>query len=197
MAGSATIGSWDCVGQQAQAELAPGASAAALLAVIERVEADASLAGDDLELELARTPAASLAVRIDALGCGNAAMERDMHDALKAEDHPQILYTLTQVHGVSVQREGDEAAPVFVLDTAGELSLAGEARAVKMAVHVRRAGEHRLAVLGSKELNMRDFGVEPPTALLGLIRANPNVEVVFDLVVEPAVDEEQERDEAQ
>ena len=192
LAGSATIGSWDCAGQRAEAELVPGAPLAALLALVERVEQDGSLTAERLELELERSPAASLAVRIAALNCGNAKMERDMHEALKAEAHPQILYALNKVRQVRIERQGgdvgeDEQEVVFVIDTVGELSLAGVSQEVEMAVRVRRVGEHRFAVLGSKALSMHDFDIEPPTALLGLIRAHPQVEVVFDLVVEPAV----------
>ena len=191
LAGRATIGSWDCVGQRAEAELVPGAPLKALIALVERVEADPSLTADELALDLKRAPAASLAVRIDALGCGNQAMERDMHDALKAEAHPEIRYTLADVNAVRLEREadGDESTPfVFLIDTVGELSLAGVTQEVQMQVEVRRVGDHRFAVLGSKRLNMHDFDIEPPTALLGLIRADPQVEVVFDLVVEPAVE---------
>ncbi|MEX0886377.1 MAG: YceI family protein [Phycisphaeraceae bacterium] len=188
LAGSATIGSWDCIGQTAQAAFTPGASVDALRDAVDQVEMGLQRGGAvpaAVDLRREHTPRASLNVRIDSLGCGNAAMERDMHDALKADEHPEIRYELDEVADVQWSLGDDGERGVFVVDTLGRLSLAGHTETIEMQVRVERVGPGRYTLLGRKQIDMKTFGIEPPSALFGLIRADPQVTVVFDLVVEP------------
>lgn len=42
-----------------------------------------------------------------------------------------------------------------------------------------------IQLTGSKKLNMKDFGMEPPTAVLGTIKVGPEVTVNFNLTISP------------
>ncbi|MGH9361260.1 MAG: hypothetical protein ACRD2T_05030, partial [Thermoanaerobaculia bacterium] len=44
-----------------------------------------------------------------------------------------------------------------------------------------RLGLGRYRITGALELKMTDFGIQPPTALMGLIRAGDGLRVRFDL----------------
>lgn len=198
LAGSATIGSWDCTAYEARGALIPGATISEIHRVIDHIDARLNngekIEADDVELPLDRPPLALLQVRVEALSCGNAGMEKDMRKALKASDHPHIQYELERVVDVRWELSQETARPVFHLTTRGQLTLAGEKRTVPMDVRVERLDEGRFAVVGAKTLDMADFNIEPPSAFFGLIRADSAVTVVFDLVVEPKV-ETQETDE--
>ncbi|MEX0653472.1 MAG: YceI family protein [Phycisphaeraceae bacterium] len=189
LAGSATVGSWDCAGYQAHATFAPGTEIRKLHAWIDHLETDLANNGrsemNGTALPLAHAPRASLQMAIEALGCGNAAMERDMQGALKASEHPDITYELDRVVDVQWELSPETERPVFHLTTQGHLSLAGQSQPIEMDVRIERVEEARFALLGRKELDMADFDIQPPSALFGLIRAHPTVTVVFDLVVEP------------
>ncbi|MFA9478135.1 YceI family protein [Phycisphaerales bacterium AB-hyl4] len=189
LAGSATIGSWDCAGYQAESTFTPGAKIDTFHEVIDHIQARLR-DGDEVDpdhaaVTLDHDPIATIQVRIDSLGCGNSAMERDMQGALKADDHPDIHYELDRVVGVTWSLSSETNRPVLHVATEGYVSLAGERQAVEMDVRIERVDEHRFTVLGSKKLDMRDFDVKPPSALFGLIRADPAVTVIFDLIVEP------------
>ena len=40
---------------------------------------------------------------------------------------------------------------------------------------------------GSEEILLTDYGIDPPTALLGLIRTGDRITIEFDMVVSPTM----------
>jgi polyisoprenoid-binding protein YceI len=104
-------------------------------------------------------------------------MNRDMYEALKASSHPEIGFLLDGVEVVDSNPDGDE----YNLRATGRLSLAGEERQVTLSVRGTNLPDGRLRATGAVDLLMSDFGITPPTALLGLVRARDQITVAFDL----------------
>ncbi|NBC18616.1 MAG: YceI family protein [Bacteroidetes bacterium] len=126
-----------------------------------------------------RQPQAELTVPVHALDCGKDRMNEDLYEAIGASEHPTIRYRLDEAD--LLERVGEDT---YRLRTRGWLSLAGEERPIEMTVVGKRIGDGQYAVQGSKTLLMSDFGIDPPSALLGLIKAHDRIEVHFDLVAE-------------
>jgi hypothetical protein len=63
----------------------------------------------------------------------------------------------------------------------GRLSLAGAERDVSIDAQGRRAGHGAVSLRGEHRMRMTDFGVDPPTGLLGAVRAHDPVVVRFEL----------------
>lgn len=63
----------------------------------------------------------------------------------------------------------------------GTLQLAGAARPIAMDVIVKRQSPTHFAAYAQTNVLMTDFGVTPPVALFGLIKAADEVHVTFDL----------------
>lgn len=117
-----------------------------------------------------------LRVPVETFDCGNRRMNGDFLDALKAKEHPEIRFELADVDlGDTV---GDDRRVLAM----GQLTIAGNARQVSVELLGRQAGDGRLVAEGSVPLRMTDFGIDPPTALMGLIKAHDHIVVRFDLV---------------
>ena len=110
-------------------------------------------------------PAASLTSPRDGI-------DKNMHKALKVQEHPHIRFRLRTLESVG-----------SAYRAVGWLTIAGMEQEVTLSVHVQRA-EATLSVVGETELLMTDFGVRPPRAMLGMIRANPEVQIHVILLLQ-------------
>ena len=119
----------------------------------------------------------ALIVPVESFDCGKAKMNRDMYDALLASTHPNIGFQLDEVEVLGSNSSGDG----FDLRATGRLSLAGEIRAVTFSVRGMTLPDGRLQAQGALPLLMTDFGIKPPTALFGLVRARDQITVAFEL----------------
>lgn len=131
------------------------------------------LLGDGREL------AAEVAIPVRAFDCGSGPQNRDLFRALRADAHPAIRFELERAE--TLDAEARPGAPVRVRTT-GTLRLAGTARRVTLDATGRRLAGGRVALQGHLPLRMTEFGVEPPSHALGLIRAHDAIVARFDLV---------------
>lgn len=124
--------------------------------------------------------AVSLPVR--SLDCGKRAMNRDMYDALRAESHPAIRYRLLEARLSGAA--ADEPEEWMRIRTRGIMEIAGVSDTTVIRVQGRVLDENRFRVRGSMEIYMDTYNIKPPTALLGLIRADKHLLVHFDVTVQ-------------
>ncbi len=99
-------------------------------------------------------------------------MDNKAHDALKEKKFPQIKFTL------------DEAcAPIQIGKKStidGLLTIAGKTKKVKVPVDLKIVSARQFKASGKVSLKMSDFGIEPPTAIMGTLKTGDEVEVTFD-----------------
>jgi polyisoprenoid-binding protein YceI len=101
-------------------------------------------------------------------------MDNKTYEALKAADHPEILFTLSAPLSLTQVRDCEIAIPVK-----GKLLLAGVCRPVIMLVKTIKISQGKLQFEGYQHLRMTDFGVRPPSALFGTMRASPDITIHF------------------
>lgn len=111
-----------------------------------------------------------------SIECRNGTMNQKARNALKMEQHPQIQYVLQQA-----QVQGVEANGTVTVRTAGRLTLAGITRPVEATVQGQMRADGSLQVTGSVPLLLSDYGITPPTAMLGTLKTGNRVEVVLDV----------------
>lgn len=111
-------------------------------------------------------------LEVTDVSCGSERMEGDLRRALRAREHPAIVMRDLQL----VENERDVAI------VSGTLEVAGVARPVTARVRWQASGG-RLELRGTLPLRMTDFGVEPPRALLGMVRARDEVVVEYDVTL--------------
>ena len=129
-----------------------------------------------------RSVVAHVYVPVRQFDCGNPRMDADLRDALQAREHPQIRFRLRDARLIPGDGASGDDAGRFVLNVEGWVEIAGNARPVALRVEGRRLTDSSYHATGHLPLRMTDFGIEPPTALLGLVKVRDQITVHFDLV---------------
>lgn len=119
-------------------------------------------------------------VPVREMKCGNGKMDKIMYGALKANDAATISYILGSFEAVR-----GESKDSFLVRAAGKLSVAGTENPVTMEVRVERLADGTVRAESAVPILMTDYGVKPPTALLGTLRTGNKVVVKFELFVGP------------
>jgi polyisoprenoid-binding protein YceI len=127
----------------------------------------------DRALEPNAVRAFEVVIPTTSLSSPKDGIDKNMHKALKASEHPEIRFRL---------RSLDAAAGTAV----GQLTIAGVEKEVTLNVQVKRQ-DAALAVTGTTTLMMTDYGVTPPKAMLGMLKTNPKVTITFELVLGPSL----------
>ncbi|MDZ7692194.1 MAG: YceI family protein [Balneolaceae bacterium] len=121
-------------------------------------------------------------IPVKALECGKRKMNQDLYNALKAKKYPQISYELLEAELLN-QSSHPDSVGWMKIKTNGLLTIAGVTNKTSLVVEGQQIGDSRFRVKGIKPLNMHDFDIEPPTALMGLIKASEKLTVHFDVSV--------------
>ncbi len=118
----------------------------------------------------------SVSIPVTSIKSEHAKMDKLMAEALKAGANPTILYEMT---GAALAN-GD-ANPL--LNTRGKLTIAGVTRGVEMQITATRQTGNTYVLTGQVPIRMSDYGIKPPTAMLGTIKTGNDVKVSFRWVV--------------
>lgn len=119
----------------------------------------------DEDFTFANMTEVTVQVKVSNLQSGKSIMDSKMHDALETKKTPNITFVGSPVFG-----ESDS----FSLD--GTL----EIRGVKKPAQIKFTNDSG-KVSGSYELNMKDFSVSPPTAMMGAISTGEMVTIWFEV----------------
>ena len=131
---------------------------------------------DDGVVDLSEPPTASLAVPVSSLSSGNPMYDVEVQQRLHASRYPFIRAAM---HAASPLPGGR-----YVLD--GTLTIHGTSRALTGTVQLTSTTHPRLFVEGEQLVDMRDYDIKLPSALM--LRIYPDVVVRFR--IEAATDSE-------
>ena len=98
-------------------------------------------------------------------------LDKNMYKALKTDKHPDITFNMKRM-------EGEPGA----LKAIGMLSVAGVEREVTLPLKTTRKGDG-LAVSGVLDILMTDYGIAPPKAMMGMVKADPKIKITFDVLL--------------
>lgn len=118
-------------------------------------------------------------IQVDGFECGSRRMNRDLQQALKSDRHPEIIFQYENAEILEVPATNDEPYRLFVM---GTLMAAGETREIGFEAEGYYLEDSRMRATGQSEIRMTDFNIKPPTALLGLVQAEDELTVHFDLI---------------
>ena len=104
-----------------------------------------------------------LTVPVGTMDCGNGTMNGHMNEALKEKDHPEIEFRLVSYALV-------KAADSVARHTQRNAEHRRHDKTVTIAAERKDAADGVLRVTGEYELHMKDFGIKPPTLMLGTMR---------------------------
>lgn len=143
---------------------------------------DAQITANDLAIDavLGGTKAVQtveVSVPVSALDCKNGTMNEHMRKALKAEEHPAIAFRLTSY-------DLAQADAVVRATLNGTLTMGGVEKPITFEADVAPADGSALQVTGAVDVNMKEFGLKPPSLMLGTMKVRENVKVRFQLYLQ-------------
>ncbi len=139
-----------------------------------KVEAKAEASAEPVPGLAAGVQTVIVTTSVPAIDCGDSTMNKHLQKALKGNEFPEIRYqalkyTLTD-NGTAVQ-------------TSGELTIAGITKPVALGAKLVPDPDGGTRVVGKVDINMRDYGVKPPSLFFGALKVADVVTVQFDTVV--------------
>lgn len=106
-------------------------------------------------------------------------MDRKTYEAFKSDRNPFILYTFSDAQ-VNI-----DANQNVSIKASGKLSMAGTTKIFPLEAKGKLLTNGDLQLLVTQKINMKDFNMIPPTAVLGTIKVGEEVTVTFDFVLTP------------
>ncbi len=117
-------------------------------------------------------------VPVRELDGGRSRMNRDLREAMNEEKYPEIIFSWN-----SIEIEETEESSNRDMKVEGTLEIAGVEREIEFSVIALLNEEGEMEVKGEVEMDMEDYGIDPPRALLGTIRTGNMVTLKFDLAI--------------
>lgn len=156
--GTSTLHAWSSESRDFQVDLELGAPGQSLL-----------------EAAQAAAPARlSVRVPVSSFKSEHKGLDKNLRKALKAGKNPDIVFALTSygLQGSTVSARGG-------------LTVAGKTSPETLQAALAQDGAS-VIVDGRQPLKMTDFGVKPPTAMLGTIKSGDDIVVTYHVRLDPA-----------
>lgn len=118
---------------------------------------------------------ATLTIAAAKMNCGNGTMNTHMQRALRSAEFPTIVFVLG---GYEPTRTAEGIAGTV----SGQLTLGGVTRPVTVRASARPDGE-AMRLTGAYDLTMTEYGLRPPSLMMGTMRVGQVVTVHFDLLI--------------
>ena len=101
-------------------------------------------------------------------------MDDKTYEAFKSEQHPTITFKLTSatVTGSTIKANGT-------------LTMAGASKPIVMTVASKVLADGSVHLSGSQVINMKDYQMTPPKAVMGTIKVGEKVTLLYELTVTP------------
>ena len=170
--GTSTIHDWTAEGRIIRGEL-----------VLHEIEPSSLWTNSDAAPQ-ALAATVHVEIPVGSLKSDNSGLNRRMYEALKTAAHPMITYRLESAKVATRQTaQADEAGGSLTIETTGVLMVASVERRMDIPMQVKRLPDDRLEVNGETSLRMTEFGIDPPRAMLGMLRTGDTVHVHWTWVL--------------
>lgn len=121
--------------------------------------------------------ALTVTVPVAGIECNNGTMNNKLREALQAPANPNVRFVL-QNATVSTPRNGR-----FAVTANGTLTIAGRSRPTQVTAQGQVQADGRYRFTGAVPVTMSQFGVTPPTAMMGAMRVGDRVTIRFDVTL--------------
>lgn len=115
-----------------------------------------------------------LSIPVEDIESGSGRLTRNLQGYLKRDEHPVITFKLNEIDSVTVN--GDTAE----ITANGVINAAGVDHETTMNV-TATVDDDKITFSGTQDLLMTDFGIDPPTAVMGTIRARDEISIIYSL----------------
>jgi polyisoprenoid-binding protein YceI len=117
--------------------------------------------------------AAEVTIPVNTLDCGNGTMNDHMRKALKVADHANLGFTL--------ENYAIENGNAIRLN--GTLTLAGRGLPIEVEGTIAEEDGGLVRVTANKQIRMTEWGIKPPTLMLGTLKVHDPVTIGLDILI--------------
>jgi len=115
-------------------------------------------------------------VPAEKLDCRNGTMNEHMRKALKAKEFPTVVF---RAASYDLARTTDSVAVTLN----GSLTLGGVEKPITVQAVAKAGANGTLVVSGTREVRMTEFGLKPPSLMLGTMKVDEKLTVGFEVVL--------------
>jgi polyisoprenoid-binding protein YceI len=113
-----------------------------------------------------------IAIPAETLTSHDGGLDKNMYKALRVKEFADITYRVARI----------ELGAPGAARAIGTLRIAGVEKEVALDIQTEQQGP-TLKVTGQIALVMTDYGIKPPTAMLGMLKTDPKVTITFETVL--------------
>lgn len=114
----------------------------------------------------------TFSVTTESIKSGKRIMDRKTRDALKSKDHTEIVFSFLSVEDISSDS----------ISVKGSVFIAGVSKELLMSGAYQMMDGGRITIEGSTTIDMEEFGISPPTAMMGTLKTGKEVIVQFQII---------------
>lgn len=127
------------------------------------------------EMELPWMPTeVKMVLHIKNLKSGDETLDEHMQESLKFDKFPEIQLKLSNFSFT----KGEDKNTVKAV---GTLTVAGVSKPIELNASLKVDGDN-LKIAGIKKILMSEFGITPPTMMMGALKTADEVEISFDVI---------------
>ena len=109
-------------------------------------------------------------VVVRSINSGKGGMDKKIYEALKEKKHKEISFVAKKITEINEN----------TITAAGDLTVAGVTKPVQLTATYEVFPDGSILVTGSYPMTMKEFNVDPPTAMFGTIKSGNEIEVKFN-----------------
>lgn len=132
---------------------------------------------EDAKGSLTDVTAFTFTVSSKALKSGKDGMDKNAYKALKADKNPTITATLKSADVVA------KDAKNYTIKAVVKLTIAGKTLETDLIAQAKHINDNSYSITGEKKISMKDYGMEPPSFMLGAVKTGNDVTIHFDVVL--------------
>ena len=121
--------------------------------------------------------ALSFSMPVETLKSGHSMMDKNTYKAMDTKKNPNIMFVFTSVTSVT-----SSGVNTYLFKGAGKLTIAGTTKLTDMVATLKyNPADKSLTFIGTKKIKMSEYGVKPPTAMLGTIKTGDAISINYNI----------------
>ncbi len=127
-----------------------------------------------------------LKYQISDFKCEIAAMNKDLHSTLNADEYPKLFL---KINDIQIHKDNTE---IERLRVSSNVSITLSGKEVDYEIkngEVINYSESLLSLSGKQSLKMTDFGITPPSKFFGMIQVTDKLDVNFEILISVSSEE--------
>jgi hypothetical protein len=126
---------------------------------------------------------AQLDVPVPSFDCKNRMMNNDLHESLGGKDNPTIKINLLEARTMKDVQNSNNGKIL----TQVEISINGQTKVTDVTVGYKQINPYSFLITGTKDMLMTEFGIDPPSPMLGMVKVHNKVSIHFHLLIETSL----------